>query len=212
MSPPGADGRVGPFETEESMMSRNRAKLLNELSTTDLKNLLAARERIDILEKEQTRLRKELAAVESELDKLMAGTAAAAGRKPARKRAAKKTTRKKTTHRKAAKKAAAAKPAARAKASGKKAGKKAAKKTAKKAAAKPARRKAGARSGVKLEDVVAGLIRKARGPVAYKDLYKSIVEGKLYATRSSNFDNVLRRTLSTSKIIKRVGRGVYGLK
>lgn len=197
-------------------MPRNRAKLLNELSTADLKNLLAARERIDVLEKEQARLVKELAAVDGELGKLMAGAAGkgrkAAVRKTGRKKVAKKkTAKKKVTRKKATRKKVAKKATKKVtrKAPAKKVGRKAVKKPVRKAGGK----KTGTgRSGVKLEDVVAALIKKARGPVAYKELYKAIVDGKLYATKSSNFDNVLRRTLSTSKIIKRVGRGVYGLK
>ena len=56
---------------------------------------------------------------------------------------------------------------------------------------------------------MADVISKKRGPVAFKDLYGVIVKGKLFKSKSKNFDNVLCRTLSTSKKIKRVGRGLY---
>ena len=207
-------------------MPKNRAKLLNELSTSDLQDLLAARERIDVLEKEQTRLVEELSVVEKELNTLLAGV----GAKP------RKTTRKKTARKKVAKKKVAKKKVAKKKVAKRAVGKKAVKKVVKKAAGKKVVRKKAAKkktakktvrkaprkttrkkvaggkgTGVRLEDVVADLIRKAGGPVPYKDLYAAIVKGKLYATRSSNFDNVLRRTLSTSKMIKRAGRGIYDL-
>ncbi|MBE0567511.1 MAG: hypothetical protein IH621_16265, partial [Krumholzibacteria bacterium] len=44
---------------------------LIQLSTAELKRLLAARERIDVLEQEQARLLKSLSAVESELGRLL---------------------------------------------------------------------------------------------------------------------------------------------
>ena len=65
------------------------------------------------------------------------------------------------------------------------------------------------RGRVKLEDVVLGVIAKNKGPISFKDLCSIITGKKLFKTKSKNFDNVLRRTLSTSKAIKRVGRGVY---
>jgi len=37
----------------------------------------------------------------------------------------------------------------------------------------------------------------------------TIQKKKLIKTKSANFANVLRRTISTSEKIKRVGRGVY---
>ncbi len=146
-------------------MPRNKSSLLNDLSTTDLKRLLAARERIDVLEGEKSKLVKALARVEKELAKLMSG---ATGKGPG--------TRKK----------AARKPSA-GKSSGKSAG--------------------GAK--MKLEDVIVAVIRKNRSPIAFQELKARIVKGRLFKTKSGNFDNVLRRTLSTSKMVKRVGRGIY---
>lgn len=162
-------------------MPRNKSSLLNDLSTADLKRLLAARERIDVLEDEKSKLVKELTRVEKELAKLMSGVTGKGGgtRKKAR--------QKKTAKKKAAKKPVPAKSRSRKSAAGKSTG-----------AAK-----------MKLEDVIVSVIRKKRSPIAFQDLKARIVKGRLFKTKSGNFDNVLRRTLSTSKMVKRVGRGIY---
>ena len=160
-------------------MPRKKSSLLKDLSTADLKQLLAARERIDVLEVEKTQLVKALAKVEKELGKLMSGTASAgagAVKTVRRKSAAKKATRKKRVKKKA-----------------------------------PRTRKTAGSGKMKLEDVIVAVIRKKRGPVAFQDLKARIVKGKLFKTKSGNFDNVLRRTLSTSKAVKRVSRGVYDI-
>ena len=257
-------------------MAPRKTELLNTLSTDDLKKLLAARERIDVLEREQATLRAALLKVDTELAQLLSGTvgegkparrgpgrpAGSGGKKIARKKATsrkvgrkatgkntatkksaagktapeeaaskkvakkkvakkkvakkktakKKTAKKKVTRKKAAKKAIAKKTATR-KASIRKtgAGKAVAKKTARKPG-KAASRKADAGTGAgrpRLEDVIVTVIAKLGGPVTYKDLYAAIVDGKLFATRSDNFDNVMRRTLSTSARVRRVGRGLY---
>lgn len=181
---------------------------LIQLSTAELKRLLAARERIDVLEQEQARLLKSLSAVENELGRLLAGAAAGgAATTPARRgggrkggRPAQKTVKK--TAGKTAKKATAKKATA--------------KKTAAKTGRKPRRKAAGKKTGkaagkVRLEDVIVAVLKKSGGTLPFKDLYAAIVDGRLFATRASNFDNVLRRTLSTSKAVKRAGRGVYTL-
>ncbi len=59
--------------------------------------------------------------------------------------------------------------------------------------------------------MIANLIRKKGKPLAFQDMLATIRKKKLVTTKSKNFANVLRRTLSTSKRIKRVGRGVYDL-
>jgi hypothetical protein len=153
-------------------MPRRKSSLLNDLSTADLKRLLAARERIDVLEDERAKLVKGLAKVEKELGKLMSSaTRAGSGgvKKVRRKKAAKKVTRKKA----ASKKTAGGK--------------------------------------MKLEDVIVSVIKKNRSAIAYQELKARIIKGKLFKTKSGNFDNVLRRTLSTSKKVKRVGRGIYNV-
>lgn len=174
-------------------MARTRSSYLNELSTADLKLLLAARERIDVLEKEKARLLKELAAIDGELQRLVAGVEKPAPQKaPARKKVA----RKKTSPMKAQK------------VSRKTAGKKTTRKTVKKTASRPAQKVA---AKPRLEDVVVGIIKRRGQPVSYQDILARIQKGKLFHSKSSNFDNVLRRTLSTSKKLKRAGRGIYDI-
>ncbi len=137
-------------------MLRKISSLLKDLSTADLKRLLAARERIDVLEEEQSRLMKDLAKVEKELGSLMSNASRAGA-----------------------------------------------------GAGKKVSRKASGAEKMKLEDVIVSVIRKNRSPVAFQDLKARILKCKLFKTKSGNFDNVLRRTLSTSKMVKRVGRGIY---
>jgi len=161
-------------------MPRNKSSLLNDLSTADLKRLLAARERIDVLEGEKSKLVKELTRVENELAKLLGATGRGG------------VTRKKTRKKKTVKKQAAKKPG-----------------PAKHRGRKPAAGKSTGATKMKLEDVIVAVIRKKRSPIAFQDLKARIVTGRLFKTKSGNFDNVLRRTLSTSKMVKRVGRGIY---
>ena len=167
-------------------MPSRKSSLLNELSTADLKRLLAARERIDVLEDERAKLVKELAKVEKELGKLMSG-ATKTGSRSVKKVRRKKSTRKKTGTKKIARKKVPRKKVARKKVASKKtvAGK------------------------MKLEDVIVSVIKKNRSSIAFQELKARILKGKLFKTKSGNFDNVLRRTLSTSKKVKRVGRGIY---
>lgn len=176
-------------------MARKPSNVLTNLTTQELKRLLAARERIDVLEKEKTRLLKELSGIDGELAKLVRGAVPA---KRTKKRAKKKVagksvkkTAKKATRKKTAKKAPRRKTAA------KKTGK-----TVRKSAAAPR---------PKLEDVIVKVLGRRKKGMSFKDLHATIVDGKLFATKSANFDNVLRRTLSTSKKVKRVGRGVYAV-
>ena len=172
-------------------MPRRKSSLLKELSTADLKRLLAARERIDVLEGEKSKLVKALAKVEKELGKLMSGASGAGSggvKKVRRKKVAGKTGRKPGRKKPIVKKAGSKKV------------------TRKKAAPKRA-----AAGKMKLEDVIVSVIKKNRSPIAYQELKARIIKGKLFKTKSDNFDNVLRRTLSTSKLVKRVGRGIYGV-
>jgi hypothetical protein len=190
-------------------MPRKMSSLLNDLSTTDLKRLLAARERLDVLEVEKARLVKELAKVENELGKLMSDATrpgAGATRKVRRKKTAKKAAgksakkkvRKKSSPKKVVRKKIVRKKVVRKKAAGKKT-------SVKKSTV---RRSSGA-GKLKLEDVIVSVIKKNGSPIAFQDLKARITKGKLFKTKSGNFDNVLRRTLSTSKAVKRVGRGIY---
>ncbi len=174
-----------------------------DFTVAQLEAMLAAKTQIDELEGQRTELMKELDKVETALAKLLSGKIAA--RKPARKKAVKKAARKKaakkvakkTTGKRAAKKVAK-----------KATGKRAAKKTGKKATKAKAAR---AKSRPTIESVIVDLLTKNGGPMAFKDILGAIQKQKLVKTKSKNFPNVLRRTLSTSERIKRAGRGVYGL-
>lgn len=184
---------------------------LIQLSTGELKRMLAARERIDVLEAEKARLLKGLAAVDRELGQLLAGAEPGAAQQPSR-RKAKKVGKKKVGKKKVGQRKVGKKKVAKKKAAKKTAGKKTAGTTRKRVGRKVGKKVARSAAGrVRLEDVILAVLRKAGKPVAFKKLYATIVDGKLFATRSSNFDNVLRRTLSTSTSIERVGRGLYAV-
>jgi DNA-binding transcriptional MerR regulator len=112
----------------------------------------------------------------------------------------------------AAKKAKpSAKKVAKKKVAKKKTAKKAVKKTAKKAVKKAVAKKAG-RKAPTVESVVVDLLKKAKGPLSFQELLSLITTGKLVKSKSKNFANVLRRTLSTSTKVRRPSRGVYALK
>ncbi len=208
-------------------MPRRRKVLPTDLSLAELKRLVAVKERMDKLTSRKAKLEKELAKIEKDLTKLLAGVGKPARKKAGRKKVAKKKAvgrprkKKKAVGRPRKKKPVGRprkkKPVGRPR---KKAARKVAKKTVKKAVRKVAKKKvrktgkvlaSPRRKGKQtLEDVVAGLIKKNGKPLAFQDILATIVKKKLVATKSKNFANVLRRTLSTSKKIKRVGRGVYG--
>ncbi len=65
---------------------------------------------------------------------------------------------------------------------------------------------------VTVESVVVDLIKANGKPMTFPEIHDAITKRKLVKTKSKNFANVLRRTLSTSGLLKRVDRGVYGLK
>ncbi|MEZ4389315.1 MAG: HTH domain-containing protein [Candidatus Krumholzibacteriia bacterium] len=183
-------------------MPTDLSRLIKTLSRADIEHLLAAKDELESLESRRQELLKELAAVESRLAKL-AGRAL--GQPP-------RTTAKKTA-RKAVKKTAKK----RAKKSAKRAAKAAPKRSAKtKAKAEPkakpqAATRGRARGKATLEDVVVQVLTRHGDTMSFKDLLSTITTKKLFKTRSKAFDNVLRRTLSTSERVKRVGRGLYGL-
>jgi hypothetical protein len=169
-------------------MAKTRKDLLNSLSAAELKRMIVTKQKVEKLETAQTSLLGKLAKVEKEIAKLLAGGLA----KAPRKKTAKKKTAKKKPGRKAAPK------------------KKVAKKVGKKPTRKAPRMKAA--SGAKLEDVIIQVIKAAGKEMSYPDIKATIASKKLYKSKSKNFDNVLRRTISTAKGIKRVGRGVYAVK
>ena len=85
-------------------MAKRKSTILTDLSTADLKRLLVARERIDILEKEKARLVKDLDGVEKELAKLVGGALPRGRKKKVGKKKVRKKTARKTVKKKAAKK------------------------------------------------------------------------------------------------------------
>jgi hypothetical protein len=161
-----------------------------DLTIADLRRLLAVKEQMVTLEATRDKLRSELTRVESEIRRVEAGGVTAGrrrgrpGRKPGRRPTAQ------------------AAPKRRRRRAAKKVGRKVAKKVA-----------GGRRRPAKgtLQDVVAGLIRSHGGSMSFQDILHTIMSRQLVKTRSKNFANVLRRTLSTSKTIKRVARGTYGV-
>jgi hypothetical protein len=80
-----------------------------------------------------------------------------------------------------------------------------------KAARRAGARKAPAHPKQTLQDVVVSVIRQNGGKMAFQDILATIQKGKLYRSKSRNFANVLRRTVSISPKVKRAGRGMYRL-
>ena len=170
-------------------MPRSLKALAAGLSLDELRHLLVVKEKLSALEKRRTKLEKELAKVETQIAKLIKGD-------KRKLRAGKTVKRKKATRKKTVRaKSGTAKKAAR-------------KSTARKKA--PVRKKAARKPTV--ETVVADLIRKNGEPMMFKEILSTIKRKKLVKTKSKNFANVLRRTISTSTLLKRKGRGIYGLK
>ena len=171
------------------------------LSVSELRHLLVTKEKMEKLEERRSALAKELAAVESEMKKISAA--------PAGKSLRKKSTAKKKKVGRPAKKASAKKKV------GRPAKKVAAKKKVGRPAGKvgrPAKKVAAKAPRVTVESVVADLIRGNGSPMSFQEIFAEITKQKLIKTKSKNFANVLRRTLSTSKALKRVSRGVYNVK
>jgi cell division septum initiation protein DivIVA len=184
-------------------MANDLSRLVKELSRADIESLLATKNEMETLELRRQELQKELADVEQRLGRLADRTAGsgklsgARSSKKSMKKAAKKTAKK--TVKKTTKKATS----------------KASKKTASEAGKAPAARRGRGRAtgsgNTTLEDVVVQVLTTNGEPMSFKDLLATITDRKLFKSRSKSFDNVLRRTLSTSKKVKRVGRGIYGL-
>ena len=176
-------------------MTRKTKDILENVTVAQLKRMLAAKERADELEAARKDLASQLAKVEKEIAQLLGDAAVPAPRK----KAAKKKAAKKSTGKKRGRPPKAALTA-----------KGAAKKTTKRPAKKAPRTKAP--TGARLEDVVVQVIKAGGGKLAFPEILSTITSQKLYTSKSKNFDNVLRRTISTSKKVKRVSRGVYSAK
>jgi adenylate kinase len=189
-------------------MPKFSKKILESVSTTELKRLVVVKGKIEKLEAQKKKLETALAKVEKELAKLWGGGAVA---KPKKKAARKKVARKKVARKKNARKAAPKKKVATKRAAAPKK-KVVAKKVGKKKSRKAPVKWAAKAPTATLEDVVAKVIKAGGKKMAFQDIKKTIQSKKLFKTKSKNFDNVLRRTISTAKTIKRAGRGVYTVK
>ena len=173
-------------------MARKTKDILENVTVAQLKQMLAVKERADELQSARKDLASQLAKVEKEIAQLLSGAAAPAPRKKAaRKKATKKSTGKKRGR----------PPKAAAEAKG------AAKKPTKQTTKTAPRTKAP--TAARLEDVVVQVIKAGGGKLAFPEIRDTITKKKLFKSKSKNFDNVLRRTISTSKKVKRVSRGVY---
>lgn len=164
-------------------MARKNTTKLEEASVVELKKMLAVKEKTEGLEKKRDALVAEIAKIDAQIERILSGKTGrmkvVRKKKATKKRVAKKKVARKKVTRKAAKK-----------------------KTAKKRIAKKAPRQT-------LESVVVDLLKANKKPMKFQDILETILKKKLVKTKSKNFANVLRRTVSTSKKIKNVSRGVY---
>ncbi len=163
-----------------------------DFTATELREMLAAKRKIDKLTAEKAKIEKQLARIDREIKKLLAGGSGPLKKKPGWKKAAKKKVAKKRLAKKTVKAAARTK-----------------KKVTKKRATKKAPRKTSPSKRPTVESVVVDLLKKNKKPMAFRDILATIQKKRLVKTKSKDFTNVLRRTLSTSKKIKRAGRGIY---
>jgi len=179
-------------------VARDYLTMAKELSLPELKRLLDVKQQLEKLERKRADLQAELARIEKEIGKL-SGTGSLRRRKAVKK--------------KVRKKAGKAAGQVTGKSAGKAARKNVKKSGRKKVVAKKAGKAASGRSAgkPKLEDLIAELITKHGGTMSVKEMLGAFKDGRLFKSKSKNFENVLRRTLSTSKRIVRSGRGIYKL-
>jgi len=165
------------------------------MSAADLRKLANTKDQLEKLEGQKTTLSKDLVKVEKAIAKLLGSLT---GKKKTRKKTAKKRVAKKAGRKKTVK-AAPKKKAVQVRK----------KRAAKKAVAKKAAPKKTKASRVTVESVVVALLKGRKKPMAFQDILSTIQKKKLVTSKSKDFANVLRRTLSTSKKVKRVARGMY---
>ena len=155
-------------------MPRKKIDLLTRMTAADLRKLADTRERLDKLEGKKAGLAKDLVQVDKEIAKLLASLTG------------KKLTRKKAGRKKAVKAAS----------------KKKAVQVRKKRAAKKVTAKKAKAPRVTVESVVIDLLKAQKKPMAFQDILSTIQKKKLIKSKSKDFANVLRRTVSSSKKIK----------
>ena len=173
-------------------MPRKKSKPTTAPTAAKRNQLAATQAQFKKLEARLDALDKEYAAVQAATGQLVAGLLKGAAAKA--KATTSKTTRtpKVQVGRKA--KAAKAKPGRKPKV---------------RVAAKRGRPAAPTAPRQTVESVVISLLKANKKPMAFPEIMSTIQKRKLIKTKSANIANVLRRTISTSSTIKRVGRGVY---
>jgi hypothetical protein len=173
-------------------MPQKKSKPTTAPSASKRKQLATTKVQFKKLESRLAALDKEYAAVQAATGQLVAVLLKGAAAKA--KATAPKTTRtpKVQVGRKA--KAAKAKPGRKPKA---------------RVAAKRGRPAAPKAPRQTVESTVVALLKDNKKPMAFPEIMATIQKKKLIKTKSANFANVLRRTISTSGAIKRVSRGTY---
>lgn len=162
-------------------MARNLGALARQLTVSQIQSLLTIKEQLAAREK----LQAELKSMDARIDRMARGTASIATAPTRRRR------------RKGAAKAAP------------QTGRVARKAAARVGKASAIARRGRGRDGKSLEQTIVDVIKGYGKPMPFPIIKSTIMKGKLFKTRSTNFDNVLRRTISASRAIKRVSRGVY---
>jgi hypothetical protein len=167
-------------------MPKNLGSLARSLSVEEIKSLLVMKEQLIEAEARRATIEQELRKIDGEIVKLVKKLGASSPRRATSSR--KPTTRRRRTRAAASTKRRTTRGKAR-------------------AGAQSARGRG--RGGKSLEQVIIDLIHSKGGKMLFPDIKSTIVRRKLFATRSKNFDNVLRRTISSSRKIKRVARATY---
>ena len=196
-------------------MPTNVMAMLQSLSRAQIERLLKAKERIETLQSRRDELRKELAQIEADSRRLARGDRRRGQDRPQaaqvgeRRRPRRKATAQEDRQEARGEEASLTPRSGRRATQGHEGARRRRPRTGPRGHGAP--KSGGAGKRATLEDVVVSLIEKRGEPVPFQVLLSTIIGKKLFKTRSSNFDNVLRRTLSTSTRIKRVGRGIYGI-
>jgi hypothetical protein len=173
-------------------MPRRKSKPATSLTAAKRKQLAATQAQFKKLESRLAALDREYAAVQVATNQLVASLLVEAAGKA--KTAASTTTRTPKVQVGKKVKATKAKPGRKPKAQ---------------VAAKRGRPAAPKAPRQTVESVVVALLKANKKPMAFTEIMATIQKKKLIKTKSANFANVLRRTISTSSKIKRVARGTY---
>jgi hypothetical protein len=164
-------------------MPQKKSKLTTASTAAKRKQLADTQAKFKKLESRLAALDKEYAAVQAATGQLVAGLLGGA--------------------------ASRAKASAGARASGRSSKAKPGRKPKVQVAAKRGRPAASKAPRTTVESTVVALLKANKKPMAFPEIMATIQKKKLIKTKSANFANVLRRTISTSAKIKRVARGTY---